>query len=181
MSVSRFTLPDVGEGLTEAEIVEWKVAPGDTISINQVLVEIETAKSLVELPSPYVGVVGEILVQPGTTVDVGTVIITILSEAGATDDSAAPAPDAPAPADDDLTVAAQDAGSTISQEPAEESPAVLVGRGAAASMPTRRRRHVVPTAAHEALAAAPTAPPQGGPAASGPRSATAATGPARAT
>ena len=62
MSVSKFTLPDVGEGLTEAEIVEWKVAPGDTITINQVLVEIETAKSLVELPSPFVGVVGEILV-----------------------------------------------------------------------------------------------------------------------
>jgi len=176
MSVSRFTLPDVGEGLTEAEIVEWKVAPGDTISINQVLVEIETAKSLVELPSPYVGVVGEILVEPGTTVDVGTVIITILSEAGAPDTAA---PDAAGPAADDLADAAQDAGSTISQEPAEESPAVLVGRGAAASMPTRRRRHVVPTAAHEALAAAPTAPPQGGPAASGPRSSTAATGPAR--
>ncbi|WP_304481751.1 biotin/lipoyl-containing protein, partial [Cryobacterium sp. N22] len=170
MSVSRFTLPDVGEGLTEAEIVEWKVAPGDTISINQVLVEIETAKSLVELPSPYVGVVGEILVEPGTTVDVGTVIITILSEAGATDDTAPaePAPTAANPADDDLAAATQDAGGTISQEPAEESPAVLVGRGAAASMPTRRRRHVVPTSAHEALAAAPTAPPQGGPAASGP-------------
>jgi len=178
MSVSRFTLPDVGEGLTEAEIVEWKVAPGDTISINQVLVEIETAKSLVELPSPYVGVVGEILVEPGTTVDVGTVIITILSEAGATDESA---PDAAAPADDDLTAAAQDAGGTISQEPAEESPAVLVGRGAAASMPTRRRRHVVPAAAHEAIASAPTAPPQGGPAASGPRTNTASTGPARTT
>jgi 2-oxoisovalerate dehydrogenase E2 component (dihydrolipoyl transacylase) len=81
MSVSKFTLPDVGEGLTEAEIVEWKVAPGDTITINQVLVEIETAKSLVELPSPYVGVVGEILVPAGTTVDVGTLIITILSDA----------------------------------------------------------------------------------------------------
>jgi 2-oxoisovalerate dehydrogenase E2 component (dihydrolipoyl transacylase) len=178
MSVSRFTLPDVGEGLTEAEIVEWKVAPGDTISINQVLVEIETAKSLVELPSPFVGVVGEILVEPGTTVDVGTVIITILSEAGATDESA---PDAAAPADDDLTAAAQDAGGTISQEPAEESPAVLVGRGAAASMPTRRRRHVVPAAAHEAIASAPAAPPQGGPAASGPRTNTASTGPARTT
>jgi 2-oxoisovalerate dehydrogenase E2 component (dihydrolipoyl transacylase) len=178
MSVSRFTLPDVGEGLTEAEIVEWKVAPGDTISINQVLVEIETAKSLVELPSPFVGVVGEILVEPGTTVDVGTVIITILSEAGATDESA---PDAAAPDDDDLTAAAQDAGGTISQEPAEESPAVLVGRGAAASMPTRRRRHVVPAAAHEAIASAPAAPPQGGPAASGPRTNTASTGPARTT
>ena len=170
MSVSRFTLPDVGEGLTEAEIVEWKVAPGDTISINQVLVEIETAKSLVELPSPYIGVVGEILVEPGTTVDVGTVIITILSEAGTAEPATAPA----APAADDLTDAAQDAGGTISQEPAEESPAVLVGRGAAASMPTRRR-HVVPPAAHEALA--PTAPPQSGPAASGPRSSTASTGP----
>jgi pyruvate dehydrogenase E2 component (dihydrolipoamide acetyltransferase) len=174
MSVSRFTLPDVGEGLTEAEIVEWKVAPGDTISINQVLVEIETAKSLVELPSPYIGVVGEILVEPGTTVDVGTVIITILSEAGTAEPATAPA----APAADDLTDAAQDAGGTISQEPAEESPAVLVGRGAAASMPTRRR-HVVPPAAHEALA--PTAPPQSGPAASGPRSSTASTGPTRST
>ncbi|QYF73280.1 dihydrolipoamide acetyltransferase family protein [Cryobacterium sp. PAMC25264] len=182
MSVSRFTLPDVGEGLTEAEIVEWKVAPGDTIAINQVLVEIETAKSLVELPSPYVGVVGEILIEPGTTVDVGTVIITILSEAGATDAAPVDAPAAPnaaAPADDELVAAAQDAGGTISQEPAEESPQVLVGRGAAASMPTRRRRHVVPAAAHEVLASAPTAPPQSGPAASGPRTNTASTGPAR--
>ena len=49
---SQFHLPDVGEGLTEAEIVSWKVAPGDTIAVNQVIVEIETAKSLVELPSP---------------------------------------------------------------------------------------------------------------------------------
>jgi len=178
MSVSRFTLPDVGEGLTEAEIVEWKVAPGDTIAINQVLVEIETAKSLVELPSPYVGVVGEILVQPGTTVDVGTVIITILSEAGSADETA-PVADAASAADDELAAAAQDAGGTISQEPAEESPAVLVGRGAAASMPTRRRRHVVPTAAHEVIAAAPAAPPAGGTSASGPRGNTASTGPAR--
>ncbi|MFJ2356424.1 2-oxo acid dehydrogenase subunit E2 [Frigoribacterium sp. NPDC087798] len=74
---SEFTLPDVGEGLTEAEIVEWKVAPGDNVEINQVLVEIETAKSLVELPSPYAGVVESILVEPGTTVDVGTPIIRV--------------------------------------------------------------------------------------------------------
>ncbi|MBD8486778.1 2-oxo acid dehydrogenase subunit E2 [Frigoribacterium sp. CFBP 8759] len=74
---SEFSLPDVGEGLTEAEIVEWKVAPGDSVEINQVLVEIETAKSLVELPSPYAGVVESILVEPGTTVDVGTPIIRV--------------------------------------------------------------------------------------------------------
>ncbi|NII52498.1 dihydrolipoamide acetyltransferase family protein [Frigoribacterium endophyticum] len=74
---SEFALPDVGEGLTEAEIVEWKVAAGDTVAINQVLVEIETAKSLVELPSPFAGVVESILVSSGDTVDVGTPIITI--------------------------------------------------------------------------------------------------------
>ncbi len=79
MSESKFLLPDVGEGLTEAEIVEWKVAPGDTVSVNQVLVEIETAKSLVELPSPFAGTVGELLVSEGQTVDVGTAIITVSS------------------------------------------------------------------------------------------------------
>ena len=103
MSVSKFTLPDVGEGLTEAEIVEWKVAPGDTVVINQVLVEIETAKSLVELPSPFAGVVGEILVEAGTTVDVGTPIITIGSAAGAAPEAVAPAPES------EVAVAATDA------------------------------------------------------------------------
>ncbi|TFD81371.1 biotin/lipoyl-containing protein, partial [Cryobacterium fucosi] len=143
MSVSKFTLPDVGEGLTEAEIVEWKVAPGDTVAINQVLVEIETAKSLVELPSPYIGVVGEILVQPGTTVDVGTVIITIVSDDADASVAAPPvAPGAPAAANaNELASAAADAGSTITDEPAEKPGAVLVGRGAAATMPTRRKRH----------------------------------------
>ncbi|MCU1437439.1 MAG: pdhC [Naasia sp.] len=80
MSTAKFTLPDVGEGLTEAEIVAWRVAPGDTVEVNQVIVEIETAKSLVELPSPYAGVVGELLVAEGDTVEVGTVIITVSSE-----------------------------------------------------------------------------------------------------
>jgi pyruvate dehydrogenase E2 component (dihydrolipoamide acetyltransferase) len=75
--VKQFKLPDVGEGLTEAEIVSWKVKPGDTIKINEIVVEIETAKSLVELPSPFAGVVGELLVDEGTTVDVGTPIITV--------------------------------------------------------------------------------------------------------
>ena len=155
MSVSKFTLPDVGEGLTEAEIVERNVAPGYTVAINQVLVEIEPAKSLVELPSPYVGVVGEILVQPGTTVDVGTVIITIVAEtlvvAGAS--SSAPANDV-----GELAGAAADAGSTITDEPAETSGAVLVGRGAAATMPTRRKRHGVTPVAHASSAPPPVHP-----------------------
>lgn len=77
MSISRFALPDVGEGLTEAEIVSWKVAPGDEVAVNQVIVEIETAKSLVELPSPYAGRVDELLVAEGDTVAVGTPIVAV--------------------------------------------------------------------------------------------------------
>jgi pyruvate dehydrogenase E2 component (dihydrolipoamide acetyltransferase) len=75
--MAEFKLPDVGEGLTEAEIVTWKVKEGDSVSINQVLVEIETAKSLVELPSPYAGVVQQLMVPEGETVPVGTPIIAI--------------------------------------------------------------------------------------------------------
>ena len=78
MSTQNFNLPDVGEGLTEAEIVTWKVAPGDTVAINDVICEIETAKSLVELPSPHAGVVGELLAAEGATVEVGSPIITRL-------------------------------------------------------------------------------------------------------
>lgn len=165
MSVSKFTLPDVGEGLTEAEIVQWKVAPGDTITINQVLVEIETAKSLVELPSPYVGVVGEILVDEGTTVDVGTPIITITTDAAApaeTGTEATPPDVLPGGSRDtaETADAATDVSSTISAEPADTSSgAMLVGRGSAATMPTRRRRHTGTPVAHESLSppAAPSA------------------------
>ncbi len=78
-----YLLPDVGEGLTEAEIVSWKVKVGDVIAINDVVVEIETAKSLVELPSPFAGEVSAILVAEGETVPVGTPIIAI-GAAGAT-------------------------------------------------------------------------------------------------
>jgi 2-oxoisovalerate dehydrogenase E2 component (dihydrolipoyl transacylase) len=73
----QFPLPDAGEGLTEAEIVAWHVAVGDTVEVNQTIVEIETAKSLVDLPSPWSGVVTRLLVEPGQTVDVGTPIIEV--------------------------------------------------------------------------------------------------------
>ena len=77
MSIAKFALPDVGEGLTEAEIVTWKVAPGDSVTVNQVICEIETAKSLVELPCPFAGEVTELLVAEGQTVEVGTAIIAV--------------------------------------------------------------------------------------------------------
>ncbi len=85
-----YLLPDVGEGLTEAEIVSWRVKEGDVIEINDIVVEIETAKSLVELPSPYAGRVSALLVAEGEMIPVGTPIITI------GDPAAAPAPAAPA-------------------------------------------------------------------------------------
>ena len=75
--MSEFKLPDVGEGLTEAEIVTWKVKVGDVIKVNDIVVEIETAKSLVELPSPYAGTVQALHVPEGETVAVGTPIISI--------------------------------------------------------------------------------------------------------
>lgn len=89
-----FELPDVGEGLTEADILAWKVAPGDTVAINDVLVEIETAKSVVELPSPFEGTVEELLVSEGETVEVGSPIISISSQDAAP--AADPRPAAPA-------------------------------------------------------------------------------------
>jgi len=114
-----FVLPDVGEGLTEAEIVQWRVAPGDTVAVNDVIVEIETAKSLVELPSPYSGTVGELLASEGSTVEVGAPIITI----GAAD-AGTPAPAAPA---------------TV-PEPSDPGGAVLVGYGTGGAVSSRRRK-----------------------------------------
>ncbi|GGL65683.1 dihydrolipoamide acetyltransferase component of pyruvate dehydrogenase complex [Microlunatus endophyticus] len=75
--MKQFLLPDPGEGLVEADIVSWHVKPGDQIKINDVLVEVETSKSIVELPSPYAGTVSELLVNEGDTVEVGAPIILI--------------------------------------------------------------------------------------------------------
>jgi 2-oxoisovalerate dehydrogenase E2 component (dihydrolipoyl transacylase) len=77
MALHTFRLPDPGEGLVEADIVTWRVAVGDQVKINDILVEVETSKSLVELPTPYAGTVTELLVNEGDTVDVGTPIISI--------------------------------------------------------------------------------------------------------
>ncbi|OIU86983.1 dihydrolipoamide acetyltransferase family protein [Microbacterium sp. AR7-10] len=123
MTTETFTLPDVGEGLTEAELVAWKVAPGDAVAVNDVICEIETAKSLVELPSPHAGVVGELLVAEGVTVEVGSPIITFVSEAEAADAGIAANPTDPAapPATD------------------EGGGSVLVGYGTGGGATSRRR------------------------------------------
>ncbi|MDQ6650996.1 MAG: 2-oxo acid dehydrogenase subunit E2, partial [Actinomycetota bacterium] len=83
-----FKLPDLGEGLTEGEILKWYVGLGDTVRLNQPLVEVETAKAAVEVPSPYAGVVTAIPHGEGETVDVGAVIVTFDTEPGATEPAA---------------------------------------------------------------------------------------------
>ncbi|WP_030042153.1 biotin/lipoyl-containing protein, partial [Streptomyces resistomycificus] len=91
-SVREFKMPDVGEGLTEAEILKWYVQPGDTVTDGQVVCEVETAKAAVELPIPYDGVVRELHFAEGTTVDVGTSIIAVDVAGGGAAAEATPAP-----------------------------------------------------------------------------------------
>ncbi|WP_323793606.1 dihydrolipoamide acetyltransferase family protein [Nocardioides sp.] len=134
-----YKLPDVGEGLTEAEIVTWKVKVGDVIAINDIVVEIETAKSLVELPSPYAGEVTALLVAEGETVEVGTPIIAIGEPASG--DASAPKA-TPDEAADKASDKASDMEIDLSNPAASgggegES---LVGRNKADRGPTRRAR-----------------------------------------
>src|SRR5580700_4156686 len=114
--LKQFKLPDVGEGLTEADIVKWHVQPGDKVTINQIIVEIETAKAVVELPSPFEGVISELFVAEGTTVDVGTPIVSVSTgEGGAVGEGGAAAPAGVSPAE----------VSPAEVSPAEVSPAEL--------------------------------------------------------
>lgn len=130
MAINEFRLPDPGEGLVEADIVTWRVAVGDRVKINDILVEIETSKSLVELPSPYEGTISALLVDEGATVDVGTPIVAI--------DDGAEAPAAPAP-----TQGAEEDGEQVAN---------LVGYGAKPADTRRRPRKAVATEADAAQA-----------------------------
>ncbi|MDQ2814897.1 MAG: 2-oxo acid dehydrogenase subunit E2 [Actinomycetota bacterium] len=142
--LKEFKLPDVGEGLTEADIVAWHVKPGDQVEVNQIIVEIETAKAVVELPSPWDGTVARLLVEEGQTVDVGVPIIAV--EVAGSERTVVPAPEpvmttaqTPEPAD---------------QPPADQPPAdkpqrqaVLVGYGVKEASTIRRARKTVPAIA----------------------------------
>ncbi|MFC7449590.1 dihydrolipoamide acetyltransferase family protein [Rhodococcus daqingensis] len=130
---NEFRLPDLGEGLTEAELVRWAVAVGDTVELDQVIAEVETAKALVELPSPFSGTVLALLAEAGTTVEVGAPLIRI-GEPGAVDAPGSAAPAGP-----------------------PEHPATLVGYGPTAEPESRRRR--TPTDSADARSARPDAKP----------------------
>ncbi|MGW8352761.1 dihydrolipoamide acetyltransferase family protein [Streptomyces wedmorensis] len=141
-------MPDVGEGLTEAEILKWYVQPGDTVTDGQVVIEVETAKAAVELPIPFDGTVHELLFPEGTTVDVGQVIISV--NVGGEAAPAAPAAPVAEAAPAAAPAAAED------DEPKGRQP-VLVGYGVAASSTKRRPRKGAgsPAPAQTAPAAAP--------------------------
>ena len=159
--LKEFRLPDVGEGLTEADIVAWHVKPGDQVEVNQIIVEIETAKAVVELPSPWDGTVARLLAEEGQTVDVGTPIIAVdVSGLGAGPAVAEKTDSAersvvPAPA-----TASQSPGEASQVEPEQDGRhSVLVGYGVKASSTARRARKVAPAApAAPAAAAARPAP-----------------------
>ncbi len=146
----QFRLPDVGEGLTEGEILRWFVAVGDTVVVNQTIVEIETAKAAVELPSPYAGRVVGLLVEAGATVDVGTPIITIDTDPAAADPDGGSFDPAPSAAAD---TGAADAGAADLQAtefvptPKPEREAVLVGYGVMSASASRRPRRAAGGAA----------------------------------
>ena len=127
--ISKFPLPDVGEGLTEAEIVSWQVAEGDTVKVNQIICEIETAKSVVELPCPFEGTVSELLAEVGDTVEVGQPIISVSVEGGV--------------------------DSPVVIEDAPETPATLVGYGEGEAPKSRRKKSSSISSSAVAAAAMP--------------------------
>ncbi|MEV1048426.1 dihydrolipoamide acetyltransferase family protein [Streptomyces sp. NPDC049916] len=144
-----FKMPDVGEGLTEAEILKWYVQPGDTVTDGQVVCEVETAKAAVELPIPFDGVVHELRFSEGTTVDVGQVIISVDVAPGSGD--AAPVP---APVQEPVgTAAAPAPAATADGGPKGRTP-VLVGYGVAESSTKRRPRKGAAAPEAAAVAAA---------------------------
>lgn len=150
MSVQQFKLPDLGEGLTEGDLIKWTVAVGDPVEVNQTIAEVETVKAAVELPSPFAGTVAELHVAEGETVPVGTAIISI---------------DTGGPADHNATPR-EPARPDESADAADEPQLTLVGYGPREQSGGRRRRgrRAAPAVAHVAAGAqiAMNVPPAAG-------------------
>lgn len=154
-----FKLPDVGEGLTEAEIVKWHVQPGDTVEDGQTIVEIETAKAIVELPCPFDGVVAELLVTEGETVDVGVPIIAVGTEGGAVATPVSEPPAQTAALREEGVPTANEPGMVTPQEAPPKRQPVLVGYGVKEGATKRRARKASNGAAQAAPAVTPAPAP----------------------
>lgn len=131
MSTQVFALPDLGEGLTEAELIRWLVATGDTIAVDAPIAEVETAKAVVEVPSPFGGIVVALHGQEGSSIAVGAPLISV--------------GDTSADANADSPLAAPEASVTYREEERAGSGNVLIGYGTSAAVPSRRRRGAAPT------------------------------------
>ncbi|NUL45551.1 2-oxo acid dehydrogenase subunit E2 [Cellulosimicrobium funkei] len=141
MTVRTFLLPDLGEGLTEADIVRWLVAAGDTVAVDQPIAEVETAKSLVEVPCPFAGTVANLHAEAGTTLEVGLPLLSV-------EDGAAPAEGAQSYGEEELAGARTGAGEEDGDDGGSGN--VLIGYGTpggAAKGRTRRPRRPAPAAA----------------------------------
>ncbi|MET0423487.1 MAG: dihydrolipoamide acetyltransferase family protein [Actinoplanes sp.] len=152
--IKEFNLPDLGEGLTEGEILTWLVKVGDTIELNQPIVEVETAKAAVEIPAKWAGVVAQIFFEAGTTVEVGAPIVAI-----DTDPSAGPLPSAESLAAVEIAPeeGAVEPGLIGGPAPGGRT-AILVGYGPKTTTAKRRPRAGTPSGA-TTTAPAPTPPP----------------------
>ncbi|MCT9625627.1 2-oxo acid dehydrogenase subunit E2 [Pseudarthrobacter equi] len=176
MSETRvFLLPDLGEGLTEAELVSWHVSVGDSIEVDQPIAEVETAKSAVEVPSPYAGIVAELHGKPGETLDVGKPLISVTPVSSVpTADNAAPAPspdghaassmpsgsdrpDATPGAASSAATAAEAAAETYREEEKAGSGNVLIGYGTPGGHAAAKRTRL-PKASVSVLEPAETQP-----------------------
>ena len=152
MASERFALPDVGEGLTEAEVVAWRVQVGDTVAVNDVLIEVETAKSVVELPSPYAGVVQALLVNEGQMIEVGTDLIAIGDASDESSSSGTQAAGDKQAASAGAVEAPTESEGAVADAPEHQQ--TLVGSGPRGSRATRRPRKT----AAATLAVAPPHP-----------------------
>jgi pyruvate dehydrogenase E2 component (dihydrolipoamide acetyltransferase) len=157
--LKEFRLPDTAEGLTEADIITWHVKPGDTVKDGQIIVDIETAKAVVELPSPYSGTVTKLLVEEGQTVDVGAPIIIVDVSGGPLSDAAQEQQPAAAGGPGQSSPAAEQPAAAEKPAEGEGRQAVLVGYGVKTAATTRRARKT------ESPAAPPSRPVSAPPAA----------------
>ncbi|MFC8699512.1 dihydrolipoamide acetyltransferase family protein [Streptomyces parvus] len=149
--VLEFKLPDLGEGLTEAEIVRWLVEVGDVVAIDQPVVEVETAKAMVEVPCPYGGVVTARFGEEGTELPVGAPLLTVAVGAseGASGSAASPSPSSSSPSSPSPSGKGPGSGA----ESSGGSGNVLVGYGTGA--PAARRRRIRPDRLDRAVAEVP--------------------------
>ena len=169
-----FLLPDLGEGLSEAEVISWRVSPGERVTVDQVIAEVETAKAVVEVPVPYAGVVAALHATPGSVISVGQPLITVTEDASASDEATGfREPGVVVP---EQVTAGDDAGQADGADGVEEpSGSVLIGYGTTAAPPRTRRGR------RRGAAGAPTAAALSAPAATSMPSATPATPAAPAT